>query len=829
MFASPPPPTRSKSEIRVRLHARTKSDGSFDSAEPATSSPGSFEQKSPPVPPAPNRNDSHSPIPRKKGFFNVGKGRDKDWRPVVSAPISSPPPDVKLPSPPTAQLPLPPPPPLPPLPSTRERKERPIRSTPEHVRLTSKVAAWSPLGKSPQPPKRPPRPPSLLLSADLTTPGALPPSTPSCVFGSADNDTASATSASMTKSISLGLPSSRQPDLRSPQPLSPVKAGPLFNEEFVNKALAELSTANEARKTAEKRASEPSRSAIGPATLRRSSSTPATKSAMSSVLSPSKDGVRGGKIEKVVTRRPSISSAAIATALQSAGLANVEKPTVKRQAPTIRRGRSASSSESALLGFDNAVNIESTRAASTSLDAVTVKKASASDPADLQVSPTIPRPQQLSVALKETPNKRIDSALYPGESQVQTTISEPKMDATLPPPVPFKEKALPDTPTSIVTTPDEMYQGDKRTIKTREAMLRTLKQAGTAQRSPLAQVTNINTKVKPLKIEDVSPRLVAIPENISIKNGRISMKENTSPVLSIRLRGGSVVTVTTPEMTAWKKVMYTQGPIKLPKPVILPRKNSVASLEPFQDVIEKVYQDALSMPRRRSDDAVADDICEFFEGYGFHDVHYGGDMLVTGRVEADTADEMDIDEPEHFSTPPDSPPMASTIEQVVARDVVMKQNRSLPMPKFDLPPIETEETLRARGIARLSHATKYAVGKSAVQARAAGIATKAKPTLPLLPLPEETMLEVARMEESTTSTTMTPSTPDAVTEIEQTIRQRVDPGGMDWDDDIEETDASAPWLSPHRRRALQRAPSSREKVNTVSKMRRFVANASGRL
>ena len=253
-----------------------------------------------------------------------------------------------------------------------------------------------------------------------------------------------------------------------------------------------------------------------------------------------------------------------------------------------------------------------------------------------------------------------------------------------------------------------------------------------------------------------------------------SFSENSPPrsgtatpvAMQIQTRGGSVVTVTPPELTAWQRSIYIHGPIRLPKPVILPRKNSVASMEPFQEAIDRVYQDALFVPRRRSDDTVVDDVCEFFDDFRFDDIGSEGGLLAVERSGSFGPDDvMDVDELdgsiERFTTPPgfQFAGDVSPVERLVAKDVV-EASMSRPLvsptvlePNVPLPPVETEETLRARGIARLSQlstgrsstssrSSSYRKDKPNLSRRTSGSTSpivsggKAANMLPLLPAPE---------------------------------------------------------------------------------------------
>jgi len=418
----------------------------------------------------------------------------------------------------------------------------------------------------------------------------------------------------------------------------------------------------------------------------------------------------------------------------------------------------------------------------------------------------------------------------------------------------FVDRDLPDTPNSIAPTPTELYQpwhapfGEVSKSRT---------SGGSALRSPLSVVSDTSAKSNssptpqspPSAVLDGFPhRLTTIQEYKSLSENSPPNSGTATPIQTqIHLRGGSVVTVTPPELTAWQRSIYIHGPIRLPKPVILPRKNSVASMEPFQEAIDRVYQDALFVPRRRSDDAVVDDVCEFFDDFGFDDIGSEGGLLAVEQAgsldEDDVMDIDELDEPlERYTTPPGFLPAGdiSPVERLVAKDVV-EASMSKPVlspiilePNVRLPPVENEETLRARGIARLSQQSN---GRSSTSSRSSSY-RKDKPILsrrtsesvspivsdgqagmlPLLPAPEPSMLdsvmEASRDEEG-----------DWVKEM----TQDGDAGGMDWsDDDLEETDAGASWTAPavkQKKHGLDRG-FGKESRNPVAKMRRFVATAT---
>ncbi|KAM0715033.1 hypothetical protein Q7P37_009498 [Cladosporium fusiforme] len=475
-------------------------------------------------------------------------------------------------------------------------------------------------------------------------------------------------------------------------------------------------------------------------------------------------------------------------------------------------------------------------------------------------APPIAAPKPRKAKKGETLAMLETSGFFNNATGVIYNPKNPNVNIQMPPAASFLDKDLPDTPNSIAPTPTELYQPSRNSLLSAQ---KSRLSGGSVKRSPLCLVTETDAKSNSaptppppvLTSEEVSQhRLTTILEYKSLSENSPPASGAATPVATqIHLRGGSVVTVTPPELTAWQRSIYIQGPIRLPKPVILPRKNSVASMEPFQEAIDRVYQNALFVPRRRSDDAIVDDVCEFFDEFGFDDIGYAGDLLAVEQTGEDEIDDMDVDEvdetighdTERFTTPPGFPVAGdvSPIEKVVAKDVVeslMAKSTPLvvPEPPVPLPPVENEETLRARGIARLSqHSSGKGSGSSgtsslrkpsespAISRRTSvvgsGVAIDGKGSiLPLLPPPEESMLDAV----------LEASQGEEADWVEELVVDG-DAGGMDWDDDsdVEETDGGASWMSPatsKKKHGLDRGLLGREKRNPVAKMRRFVTTAT---
>lgn len=227
----------------------------------------------------------------------------------------------------------------------------------------------------------------------------------------------------------------------------------------------------------------------------------------------------------------------------------------------------------------------------------------------------------------------------------------------------------------------------------------------------------------------------------------------------IQLRTGSILTVTPPELDCWHRSTYLHGPIRLRQPYAPPRKNSVATLELFQDAVDKVFEDGESITKRKSELAIAEDICTFFTSFTLGECKYSGDVLaVEGAEDSDESCEGDLTfqcQGQRFMIPPDSPTAwrhrGSRLEELPA-----------------LPPVENEETLRAKGIDWLS--------RHRLQSKLANPENE----LPFMPEPEDSMLEVVLAASANTT---------SVDQNDSTWLSR---------EDVEETDAVAPWIKSAR-------------------------------
>ncbi|KAF7196478.1 hypothetical protein HII31_02206 [Pseudocercospora fuligena] len=365
--------------------------------------------------------------------------------------------------------------------------------------------------------------------------------------------------------------------------------------------------------------------------------------------------------------------------------------------PALHRGKTASSLRAVLLDLD-----EATR-----------------NKRNAVVKPTRPPPTsegQISSRRRkkgETMSMLLDTGFFPVKELIYGNGKATKMRESamyrinLPPRLSFLENDLPQTPSTRGHTPTEPFQYSP----TSPRRSRHRKSAGSG-RSPLTQISENGRMGRDSGYASLGAGvgLAAIPEDSMAKENVPQASGLSTPLSTqIHLRGGSVVTVTPPELTAWKPTLYLHGPIKLLKPSIVPRKNSVASLEPFQEAVDQVYQHALTIPRRRSDDAVVDDICDFFDDFDDEMIGFGGDQFTQSVNESLDAEEGGLEEEtERFSTPPTG--LSSDLAVIaMAREAL---SRNLVVSKPPIPPVETEETLRERGIARLARLSRSSAGSA---------------------------------------------------------------------------------------------------------------------
>ncbi|KAH0286281.1 hypothetical protein M436DRAFT_86260 [Aureobasidium namibiae CBS 147.97] len=319
-------------------------------------------------------------------------------------------------------------------------------------------------------------------------------------------------------------------------------------------------------------------------------------------------------------------------------------------------------------------------------------------------------------------------------------------------------KDLPtERPSSILNTPTNFYQSgrislrrstrsnQRRSLGSRRRIL-TAASVSSSQGSPLS-ITH-NNVVAPLQspTSPISPKTPLTPtkalaaltagmllppspgsdgslksalpslgilEVIPEDNGTTAIHSTTSPIShnsirsipeapalpdatgsEIHLSSGTVLMVKTPGTTAWRRSVYIQGPIKLPTPAVVPRKGSIATLDPFQDVLSNT-----PIPRRKSEDTCLDDICDWYETWNYDAVSFAHDEFALDTA-ANLINEYALlpiaEEPEAVDrtvlSPSPAPPLAKQVAAVMLRpdSTAMK-----PLPRISMPMVPLPELPKA--------------------------------------------------------------------------------------------------------------------------------------
>ncbi|KAL9088579.1 MAG: hypothetical protein Q9165_006099 [Trypethelium subeluteriae] len=153
-----------------------------------------------------------------------------------------------------------------------------------------------------------------------------------------------------------------------------------------------------------------------------------------------------------------------------------------------------------------------------------------------------------------------------------------------------KAKQIPLRPMSNSQTPTKMYQSLEHVIEKETDPLVNSKATGMNESAPAFSPTTT---------------LGSTSEDLE--------SNKYSDITALPLRSGSVLTVVRPEQTAWQRVVYFQGPIKLLNQDVLTRKASIASMYAFQDAVEQGADQRYSFSQKSIDDEMIDDLINFFE------------------------------------------------------------------------------------------------------------------------------------------------------------------------------------------------------------------------
>ncbi|KAK4507879.1 hypothetical protein PRZ48_001614 [Zasmidium cellare] len=850
MFAPPPPPTLTREEVDRRLAAQRRGRPSTtESTAQRTNSPSSCTTRE-----------------QQQNATSTSRNRS-----LHSSPPETPPPRT--------------PPPLAPHERGGGIDRRAIGSPrPDTSAARRTLPVFEEPRRAPAPPKRPPRPPSELFLPPPPEPpkhGRVPISRPSRVDESPPpppipdkSPLRQVVNVQREEKAALS-PRPLFSDMSFSKPATPPPSKPIPARSISGSIISTISGARTPTKTPSKQQPSLTEATFNAALARMKARARRDSGSSTDSHSTASSSLDPGSLGRSLTAPPSLDRVSSFSSLKAAKGAVLLRGGGSARSPTKARhvrkhsGRSLDSHRMNTAAHMRAALLEAE-------DRKRVKRPDSISKAERPLAPPSAPTRWKKRRKGETMSMLLDAGFFPVEEIIYGKNKKPKRPPSelsfrinLPPRLSFIEKDLPTTPSSITTTPTEVYHRQTSPTTPRSGRARNRRSGGSTRR-PLSQISESEVNVEGnggggvglrKESEQISPtRLAAIPEDSAAGENSPPPSGVSTPVATqIHLRGGSVLTVTPPELTAWQPTIYIHGPIKLPTPQIMPRKNSVASLEPFQEAIDQVYQHALAIPRRRSDDMVTDDICEFFDEFGFEMVSFDGDRLSPVDSALDEVEEMEYEtELERFSTPPNEQPVASPVEVVIAKEILETAASKpppgpvptvvLPVPQVIAPPVENEETLRARGIARLSRSS---AGSFPANERkdSLTIGKDREGSLPLLPPPEESMLDAVlqpshgkgasyaasvqssrRGRDSTSYATSTHSSRFGKDSASVHSSQIGAGGqGMEWDDDVEEIDAGSAWVAPvaaPKKPGISRGLSTRKTRNPVAKMRRLVATAS---
>jgi hypothetical protein len=135
--------------------------------------------------------------------------------------------------------------------------------------------------------------------------------------------------------------------------------------------------------------------------------------------------------------------------------------------------------------------------------------------------------------------------------------------------------------------------------------------------------------------------------------------------------------ISAPAPSSWSKHP------KLPTPAVVPRKGSIATLDPFQDVLSNT-----PITRRKSEDTCLDDICDWYDTWNYCPVSFAGDEFTLDSTHLATEYAMLplAEEPENAIAPPLAKQVAAAMLRPDSTAIKPRPRMSMPMvPLPDLP------------------------------------------------------------------------------------------------------------------------------------------------
>lgn len=213
----------------------------------------------------------------------------------------------------------------------------------------------------------------------------------------------------------------------------------------------------------------------------------------------------------------------------------------------------------------------------------------------------------------------LQRASLSNKNRVQGTLRSKRVEALrTEAAVDFINKSLPATPASILTTSMEMYDSEPHRQSSQPRERPPLSQSFTNTSKRVADtypLTPIENDLAALAVLAALPELTS--QETRLDRSPTSAQTQLGRSSSIRLPTGSVLTVITPEQTAWQHTQYIPGPIRIQRSVTQAVNHDLFSLASVAETPSMIAAKNVA-----SEDVEMQEIADYFEAFGFDPVSF---------------------------------------------------------------------------------------------------------------------------------------------------------------------------------------------------------------
>ncbi|WPG98687.1 Hypothetical protein R9X50_00148100 [Acrodontium crateriforme] len=283
-----------------------------------------------------------------------------------------------------------------------------------------------------------------------------------------------------------------------------------------------------------------------------------------------------------------------------------------------------------------------------SAGSMTEKAQSASGQSPPEIQSSLPeRPKSETESIMMCPEVFLQDFLPYGRHQETQSGGNTPDGSSLSPIVDHKiGKHLPDTPGSIAKTPTEMYSARRTCLvglplvmKNEDPDLWGRSQRQVPQGCSVSHKLGMTDKgnVLAYQANKESSNAASLSANSRIHTSTNmlefvvdSARTNMAPLAEVDGRESAQLTTTkTPEKKAYRPPIYMEGPLRLWKfSDGQPHSSSIGSPYHFQSLVNEIYQNAGALPQPDVEERMANEICQWFDGYGFGEsLTFAGDAF----------------------------------------------------------------------------------------------------------------------------------------------------------------------------------------------------------